>query len=181
MTTSSDTRLAPPSGGAPDYAGFWVRFFAYFIDGAIFVVLALIAGFILGLFLPARVIEDSPEFNVLYALIAIIIPWPYMCLMESSSKQATLGKMALGIIVTDLGGNRISLARATGRSFGKVVSALILNIGFLMAGFTRRKQALHDIMAGCLVVYKAPDPKDEEPDSPPASPEAPSAFFSKKD
>jgi uncharacterized RDD family membrane protein YckC len=73
-------------------------------------------------------------------------------LMESSAKQATVGKMALGLVVTDLNGNRITFARATGRYFGKALSSLILHIGYLMAGFTPKKQALHDIIAECLVV-----------------------------
>jgi uncharacterized RDD family membrane protein YckC len=60
--------------------------------------------------------------------------------------------MALGIRVTDLDGGRISFGRATGRYFGKILSGLILGIGFLMAAFTERKQALHDLLAGTLVV-----------------------------
>jgi uncharacterized RDD family membrane protein YckC len=78
--------------------------------------------------------------------------WLYFALMESSAKGATLGKMALGLRVTDLSGNRISFGRATGRYFGKIVSGMIFSIGYIMAGFTQQKQALHDIMAGCLVV-----------------------------
>jgi uncharacterized RDD family membrane protein YckC len=74
--------------------------------------------------------------------------------MESSSKQATLGKMALGIIVTDLEGQRISFGKATGRHFSKIVSGIILYIGFIMVAFTEKKQGLHDMMAGCLVVVK---------------------------
>jgi uncharacterized RDD family membrane protein YckC len=74
--------------------------------------------------------------------------------MESSSKQATLGKLALGIVVTDLNGNRISFGRATGRYFGKIVSGMIFAIGYIMAGFTEKKQALHDMIASCLVVLK---------------------------
>ncbi len=74
--------------------------------------------------------------------------------MESSSQQATLGKIALGIMVTDLSGNRISFARASGRHFTKILSGIILYIGFIMAGFTEKKQALHDIIADCLVVKK---------------------------
>jgi uncharacterized RDD family membrane protein YckC len=75
--------------------------------------------------------------------------------MESSAKQATVGKMALGIIVTDLDGRRIGFGRATGRYFAKILSALTLGIGFLMAGFTERKQALHDMVASCLVIRGA--------------------------
>jgi uncharacterized RDD family membrane protein YckC len=65
-----------------------------------------------------------------------------------------LGKKALGLEVTDLQGRRISFARATGRFFGRIISGLILAIGFIMAGFTERKQALHDILAGCLVIRR---------------------------
>jgi len=85
-------------------------------------------------------------------LLSVIMSWLYFALMESSSRGATLGKMALGIRVTDLSGNRISFGKATGRYFGKIVSSMILMIGYLMAAFTERKQALHDMMAGCLVV-----------------------------
>ena len=88
------------------------------------------------------------------AVAAAIGTWLYYTLMESSRYQATLGKMVLGIQVTDLEGNRISLARANGRYFGKVLSKMVLYIGFIMAAFTEKKQALHDVIAGCLVVRK---------------------------
>jgi uncharacterized RDD family membrane protein YckC len=83
-----------------------------------------------------------------------ILPWLYWAIMESSSRQATLGKMALGIVVTDLEGHRISFGKATGRYFGKLISLLILLIGFIMIAFTDKKQGLHDMMAGCVVVVK---------------------------
>ena len=85
------------------------------------------------------------------ALVTVGASWLYEALMESSAYQATLGKMILGMKVTDLYGNRISFARATGRLFAKIVSAMILGIGFIMVGFTERKQGLHDMMAGTLV------------------------------
>jgi uncharacterized RDD family membrane protein YckC len=87
-------------------------------------------------------------------LLIVIGQWLYYALMESSGRQATLGKLALGIVVTDLNGNKITFGRATGRYFGKILSGMIFAIGYIMAGFTERKQALHDIMAGCLVVLK---------------------------
>ena len=95
--------------------------------------------------------------------------------MESSAKQATVGKMALGIIVTDLDGRRIGFGRATGRYFAKILSALTLGIGFLMAGFTERKQALHDMVASCLVVKGvAPSPAQvASPNAPPLPPPPP--------
>lgn len=77
--------------------------------------------------------------------------WLYESWMESSSRQATLGKMIFNMKVTDLNGNRISFARASGRHFAKYLSGLILGIGYIMAGFTDRKQALHDMIAGTLV------------------------------
>jgi uncharacterized RDD family membrane protein YckC len=74
--------------------------------------------------------------------------------MESSPLRGTIGKWALGIYVTNLEGQRISFATATGRFFGKIISGLILGIGYIMAGATDRKQALHDKMAECLVMRK---------------------------
>ncbi|MCY7409592.1 MAG: RDD family protein, partial [Chitinophagales bacterium] len=84
----------------------------------------------------------------------IVLNWLYYAFMESSTKQATLGKMALNIKVTDMQGNRITFLNATGRYFGKIISSLIMGIGYIMAGFTEKKQALHDIVAGTLVVVK---------------------------
>jgi uncharacterized RDD family membrane protein YckC len=75
--------------------------------------------------------------------------------LESSSMQATLGKMALGLKVTDLNGKQISFGKATGRYFAKIISAIILLIGFIMVAFTEKKQGLHDMIAGTLVVKNA--------------------------
>ncbi len=85
------------------------------------------------------------------ALIGIAGGWLYEAFMESSTRQATLGKMIFGMRVTDLAGNRISFERATGRYFAKWVSTITLFIGYIMAGFSERKQALHDLLAGTLV------------------------------
>jgi uncharacterized RDD family membrane protein YckC len=85
------------------------------------------------------------------AVFGGLVNWIYEAGMESSSRQATLGKMALGLKVTDIWGKRISFARATGRHFAKYLSGAILMIGYIMAAFTARKQALHDILAETLV------------------------------
>jgi uncharacterized RDD family membrane protein YckC len=85
-------------------------------------------------------------------IVGVILGWLYFALMESSSRQGTLGKMALGIKVTDLSGNAISFGRATVRHFGKILSTIILLAGYLMVAFTAKKQGLHDMIAGCLVV-----------------------------
>ncbi len=157
--------MIPPT---PEYAGFWKRFLAYIIDGILlsvvyFVVLIPVFG-LLGIG-AATYQEGDPAASEAFMMAAagvyflsmvviFIAGWLYFALMESSNKGATLGKMALGIKVTDLDGNRISFGRATGRYFGKIISGLILYIGFIMAAFTEKKQALHDMMASCLVVNK---------------------------
>ncbi|MDD4170507.1 MAG: RDD family protein [Desulfotomaculaceae bacterium] len=121
-------------------AGFWRRFLAIILDGLFLSAADYLIGVLLG-----------------YGLgnfIGVFIGWLYFALMESSSYQGTLGKMAIGIKVTDLNGNKLTFGRATGRYFGKLISSLIFMIGYVMAGFTKKKQALHDIMAGCLVVIR---------------------------
>jgi len=86
--------------------------------------------------------------------IGQIIGWLYFALMLSSSKQATLGMMAVGLRITDLQGRRISFARATGRHFASLVSQITLFIGYLFILWTEKKQTLHDLMAGTLVLTK---------------------------
>ncbi len=76
----------------------------------------------------------------------------YYILLESSSWQATLGKKALGMKVVTPDGGRPSFGRVAGRNTAKILSFLLLLIGFVMAGFTERKQGLHDLLANCLVV-----------------------------
>ncbi len=144
------------------YAGFWLRFVAALIDGIfIFIVIlgaTAVVKFVLGVHVGPGVgrygVKALERGHGIIFLIFIVVPWLYWALMESSPQQATLGKMALGLEVTDLRGERISFARATGRYFGKIVSSLILYVGFMMAGWTEKKQALHDIMAGTLVIRK---------------------------
>ena len=131
-----------------EYAGFWRRLLAAIIDGIILMVISAVVAFV----------WLSPFYGRPSALwggnLGILTAWLYYALMESSSIQATLGKMVLGICATDLEGNRISFGRATGRHFAKIISTVILFIGYIMAGFTAQKQALHDIIAGCVVIKK---------------------------
>jgi uncharacterized RDD family membrane protein YckC len=87
-------------------------------------------------------------------LIYFVAAWLYHALMECSKNQGTLGKMALGLRVTDLDGRRINFGRATGRYFAKIISYMTLMIGFIMAAFTSKKQALHDFVGGTLVLSK---------------------------
>jgi len=146
------------------YAGIWKRFVAHIIDQIIMSVLGIIIVIpflaMIGISLWDQDFDPSMGFifTLITAYISIIIlivigEWLYFALMESM-KGATLGKMALGIIVTDMNGNRISFGRATGRYFGKILSGLTFTIGYIMAGFTQQKQALHDMIAGCLVINK---------------------------
>ena len=122
------------------YSGLWKRLIAGFID----ILLVNAAAFIIYLMLTA-IINLS---QTVWLGISLVIPWIYWGTMESSPKQATCGKMVFGLIVTDLEGKRISFGKATGRYVGR----LILFFGYILIGFTQRKQALHDIMVGCLVV-----------------------------
>ena len=156
----------PPATGAPVpplafamsasllYAGFWLRVAASLIDGLLISAVTLPFFFVIGVFSVLSRRNADFESNFGLSMFTILIQWLYYALMESSSKQATLGKMAIGLKVTDLNGNRISFGRATGRYFGRILSGLILNIGFFMIAFTEKKQGLHDMIAGTLVVKK---------------------------
>jgi uncharacterized RDD family membrane protein YckC len=130
------------------YAGFWRRVAAVLLDG---LILAIVEVPIALLLVGADAYSDPTRVRPPSGL-STALAWLYFALMESSPKQATLGKMALGIVVTDLEGRRIGFGRATGRHFAKILSALILGIGFLMVAFTERKQGLHDLLAKTLVV-----------------------------
>lgn len=158
--------MQPPA--AVVYAGFWLRFAAYVVDYLILdlplVFLAMVAGFIYGLSVARNhekvgFVNSDGGINTSFVIfelsimvVSMVIHWLYFALQESSSAQATLGKRVIGIKVTNLEGRRIGLGQATGRFFGKIISGLTLLIGYMMAGFTERKQALHDILAGTLVV-----------------------------
>jgi uncharacterized RDD family membrane protein YckC len=120
------------------YAGFWRRLGAWFVDFLILVIPAILLS----------------RIGTAGSLLVFFGEWVYFAYQESSEAQATIGKRALGIIVTDEAGNRISFGRATGRYFAKIISGLIILIGFIMIAFTRKKQGLHDMIAGTLVVMK---------------------------
>jgi uncharacterized RDD family membrane protein YckC len=144
------------------YAGFWLRFVAWIIDRLILGVVTRIIIFpVFGLSTLRMILRGhtQPEdFLPLVGMlgrvfvISLVLDWLYYALMESSAWQATLGKKALGLRVTDMQGNRVSFGRASGRFFARIISDFTLLIGYIMAGFTERKQALHDILAGCLVI-----------------------------
>ena len=130
------------------YAGFWRRLVAVFLDGLILAFLGNLVGLVFSAL-------GNPEMaQNLGNLFATLIGWLYFATCESSENQATLGKSVMRIKVTNLEGGRITFAQASGRHFGKILSFLLFFVGFLMVAFTKRKQGLHDMMAGCLVVRR---------------------------
>jgi uncharacterized RDD family membrane protein YckC len=122
------------------YGGFWIRVLAYIID-------AILIGIVVGIL--TFTTEDAARNTV-----STIVGWLYFAFMESSARQATFGKSLLNLQVTDEQGQRISFLRATGRHFAKILSAIILLIGFIMVAFDSRKQGLHDKIASTLVVQR---------------------------
>jgi len=152
--------VEPASDNTYTYAGFWWRFLALLIDGFIlyiidFVIIALFAAS-LNVSVDTGVVRSGGEVAVsaIFGIILYGLPLVYFAWFESSKFQGTPGKMALGIKVTNINGEKISFLRALARNFCKVFSAVIFYIGFIMAGFTAKKQALHDIITECLVVKK---------------------------
>jgi uncharacterized RDD family membrane protein YckC len=128
------------------YASFWRRLGAFLLDVTILGILGAILGGILGVmsFLP----------KALEQLSAYVVGWLYVAIMLSSRCQATLGKLALGIFVTDQKGGRLHFGRATARLFAMYLSYIILGIGFFIQPFTRKHQALHDLIAGTVVLVR---------------------------
>jgi uncharacterized RDD family membrane protein YckC len=140
------------------YGGFWIRVVAAIIDGVILRLVVAPVGMIFGAAgFAGGMMTGFPHrgMALLGGGVTIILMffggWVYEALMESSSYQGTIGKMIFGMKVTDLNGNRISFERATGRHFAKILSAMILCIGYIMVGLSDRKQGLHDLLAGTLV------------------------------
>jgi uncharacterized RDD family membrane protein YckC/Tfp pilus assembly major pilin PilA len=126
------------------YADFWQRFGAALID-----YIAVVFG--ASLFSAFALVIMDPRWLPLAVLLFVIA---YYAVFESSPLQATPGKLAVSIKVTTTEGERIGFGRAVGRLFGKLVSSLILYIGYLLPLFTTYRQALHDKLAGTFVVRK---------------------------
>ena len=156
-----------------NYAGFWMRFLALIIDGIIIgvvrwiIILPILASMGMGMASEIQSLDaDDPStalpilgtimaFAGISALISTVIWIVYYTLMETSKYQGTVGKIALGLIVTDANGNKLDFSKALIRNICKIISSMILCIGYIMAGFTEKKQGLHDLIAGTLVVKKA--------------------------
>ncbi len=156
-----------------ELAGFWRRLSAFLIDLLILILITGTAAAYLGLGEGWRMLlmilrRDTVMYDdgtlassilpmpvgTFLLVVVIIIPWIYFAILESSRNQATLGKMACRIIVTDLHGKPITFARATLRHFSKYISLMVVGIGFFCIGYTRYHQGLHDVIGACLVWYQ---------------------------
>lgn len=154
------------------YAGFWIRAAAFIIDCFIISVPVTVVGTPFTGYAAFRLLPYLDEYSytqtitsemaatlflccgiaLFLQLFSAAVFWLYFAFSESSSKQATWGKQLFGLRVTDAYGQRLTFARATGRTFAKILSYLPCCIGFMMAGWTKQKRALHDMMAGTLVM-----------------------------
>lgn len=175
---ATSSEYAPAQTAAPDpvaplyterrYAGFLIRFVAVFLDGILIAVVqwAITIPIYMAAGVPLFDLEQQQSadlaINAKYlavsgitSILSIVLAWLYDAVLTSSERQGTFGKQAFGIRVTDVNGRRISFGRATGRHFAKWLSAITVFIGYLIQPLTEKKQALHDIIAGTLVV-KAP-------------------------
>jgi len=131
---------------APPFAAFWRRLAAVLIDWLILACVQIVLGILV-------VVWTSDSSNLAEVLpVGAAVSWAYFALFESSPAQATLGKMVAGIKVTEVGGGAISFKRASVRYWCKTLSTLTFGVGWLLAGFTPRRQALHDMLAGTVVV-----------------------------
>lgn len=155
-----------------NHAGFWLRFVAIIIDGIIigvaqsFIFVPILAALGLGFANSVETMDMSDPDQAAgmmasvmammggYWILSLTIQVLYSTLMESSKLQATVGKLALGLKVTDLQGNKLDFVKALVRNLCKILSNFTLFIGYIMAGFTEKKQALHDMIASTLVLKK---------------------------
>ena len=146
----------PPVSACKSYVSFWIRVDAFLTDFVTLYVIMLVSTLILIhclAYLTSVTLNEMAmivfAFLLLYGLIGV---WLYFSLFESSRKQATPGKLLLSIKVVGPNGSRMSFGRATGRYFSNFLSGLIIGVGYFMMGFTRKKQALHDMIADCFVI-----------------------------
>lgn len=155
-----------------NYAGFWLRFVALIIDGLLlgaiqFIAIMPVLGLMgIGLATDIQNLESADESTIapmigqmmamagVTQVVFLTIQTLYYTFMESSKYQASVGKIVLGLKVTDMNGGKLDFTKALVRNLCKIISSMILLIGYLMAAFTEKKQALHDMIASTLVVKK---------------------------
>jgi uncharacterized RDD family membrane protein YckC len=156
--TPSDDAHGIPVAAPTVYAGFWLRIAAALIDSLAMFIPFCVTAFIVivtaKLVSAARGYEPAVVILAVLPPVTIIIASFYFAAMESSVWQATLGKKAVGLYVCDVEGSRLTLGRALGRTLAKFLSSLTVGVGYVMCGFTKKKQTLHDMIAGCLVLRR---------------------------
>lgn len=131
------------------HAGFWLRVWAKVIDSVLVLIIQILVIF-------TFVYNDPYSDDSLWPTFWLfVVNWVFYAAFHASSLQATPGKLLLGIKVVGLDGERISFGRALGRGLAEILSYMLLLIGYIMAAFTRRKQALHDLLADTLVIRAA--------------------------
>lgn len=147
------------------YGGFWIRFLALLLDSVIINIVTLPIAFLVAGTGIAAITHLGPNpapeqvLPIILPMFFILIPviiginWLYEAITTSSGMEGTVGKRIVGVRVTDIAGRRIGFGRATGRHFAKIISGFMF-IGYIMAAFTEKKQGLHDMIAGTLVVKR---------------------------
>lgn len=148
MTQQPNTEI----NEATRFGGFWIRVGAYFIDFVVMLIPNMLLSFLIRSMNPADNEIEQAVIEAMSFILSQIVWWVYYAVLHSSKWQASVGKMAVGLKVVDEKGNRISFGRATGRYFALYLSTLILGIGCMMVGWTKKKQGLHDIIAGTYVI-----------------------------
>ena len=161
-------RASPPLNSAEppvqpkatlEYAGFWLRVWAGSIDVALEALVALLVTFMVDFVMRLT----TPKFGlssitaryvtgIAFIFVLAIGAWLYCAFSESSSWRATLGKRIVGLQVLTSAGGQLSFGQATVRHFMKFLSLFTATVGFMMAGWTKRRQALHDMPSDCIVV-----------------------------
>ncbi len=133
---------------AVEYAGFWKRFWASFVDRLVLCIPNLMIQYGMKYFI------EGLMGSIVAIVLQYLIGWIYSASMESGNNKATIGKQAVGIMVTDLNGGRLTFSAASTRYWSKIISGLILLIGYFMMLWDDKKQTLHDKLAGAVVIMK---------------------------
>lgn len=141
------------------YAGFWRRFAAGMIDGILLSIVNKILYSITGVSsrMQEIILDDPTDYSGLISVagptwaMGFAVQLAYFAYLESSERQASFGKQAMGLVITDMNGKRIDMGKAVIRHLSKILSAFLFLIGYLMQPFTEKRQTLHDMIAGTLV------------------------------
>lgn len=153
--------------GVRHYGGFWIRFVAIIIDGIIIGVVGFLITLPLRLIMGVSAISiaQSQDPSAALAALPAILGMAGLSVLINvalgvayegyfvSTKGGTIGKLALGLQIIRLDGSRLSFGQACGRYFARILSGIILYIGFIMAAFDSEKRSLHDRICNSLVIY----------------------------